>query len=70
MSKMRWAGRVVRLAEIRILYKIFMRKSEGYNHFGDLVIDATVIKCEDVGSINLAQKRVHWRAFVNTVMCL
>jgi hypothetical protein len=76
--RMRWAGHVARIGEGRGAYRVLVGKPEGRGPLG-----RTRRRCEDnikmyLGEtgidgakwIGLAQDRVQWRAFVNTVMNL
>jgi hypothetical protein len=76
--RMRWAGHVARMGEVRGAYDILVGKSEGRRPLGrprrrwedNIKMDLREIGFGDVDWINLAQDRDTWRAFVNTVMSL
>jgi hypothetical protein len=61
---------------MRNAYKISVRKLEGKRPFArlrnrwevNIIMDLSDIGCEDVDWIHVAQDRVQWWAFVNTVM--
>jgi hypothetical protein len=64
------------MGEIITAYGILVRKPEGKKLFeiprcgrkGDNTMDEKEKRCEDVGWIQLAPDRVHWRALVRTIM--
>jgi hypothetical protein len=76
--RMRWAGHVARMREVRGAYNILVGRPEG----GRLLerrrrrwednkkMDVGEIGFGDVDCINLARDRDTWRAVVNTVMNL
>jgi hypothetical protein len=76
--RLRWAGHVARMGEVRNAYNILVRKPEGRRPLGrprrrwedDIKIDLREIGFGDVDWIHLAQDRDRWRALVNTVMNL
>jgi hypothetical protein len=75
--RMRWAGHVARMGEVRGAYNIFVRRPEGRRPLGrprrrweDIKMDLREIGFGDVDWIHCAQDRDRWRAFVNTVMNL
>jgi hypothetical protein len=76
--RMRWAGHVARMAEVRVAYNILVGRPEGRRPLGrprrkwgdNIKMDLREIGFEDVDWINLAQDRDRWRALVNTVMNL
>ena len=41
--RMRWAGHVVRMGEVRGVYRVLVGKPEGRNHWGDLGVDGWII---------------------------
>jgi hypothetical protein len=68
---MRWEGH----EEDQKCMQNFSRYLKGSDHLGDLGINGKIIlnwiskiKCDDVDWIHVAQDRVQWQAFVNTVM--
>jgi hypothetical protein len=76
--RIRWAGNVVRMGEVRGAYSILVGRPEGRRPLGrsrhrwedNIKIDLMEIGFGDVDWIHLAQDRDRWRAFVNTVMSL
>jgi hypothetical protein len=76
--RMRWAGHVARMGEGRGAYRVLVRRPEGKRPLGrprhrwedNIKMDLREIGIDGVNWILLAQDRVHWRAFVNTVMNL
>jgi hypothetical protein len=72
--RMRWAGHVSRMEEVRNTYEIFVEKLEGKNHSDDLGVDGRIILewilGWDVEWMHLAQDRNQWLAVVNTIMNL
>jgi hypothetical protein len=74
--RMRWAGHVARMGEVRGAYNILVVMPEGRRPLGrprrrweDIIkMDLREIGFGDVDLINLAQDRDRWRALVNTVM--
>ena len=42
-TRMRWTGHVVRMGDIRGLYRVFVGKPEGKNHLGDRDVDGRII---------------------------
>jgi hypothetical protein len=77
-KKMRWAGHVARMGEVRGAYNILVRRPEGRRPLGrprhrwddNIKMDLWEIGFGDVDWIDLAQDRDRWRALVNTVMNL
>jgi hypothetical protein len=74
--RMRWAGHVVRMGEVRDTY-ILVGKPEGRTALGrprhrweDIKMDLGEIGFEDMDWIRLVQDSDRWRAVVNTVMSL
>jgi hypothetical protein len=76
--RMRWAGNVARAGEGRGAYKVLVGRPEGKRPLGrprrrwedNIKMDLREIGIDGVNCIRLAQDRVQWRAFVNTVMNL
>jgi hypothetical protein len=74
--RMRWAGHVARIEEVRGAYKILVGRFEGRRPLGrprrrwedNIKMDLREIRFGDVDWIHLAQDRDRWRALVNTVM--
>jgi hypothetical protein len=75
---MRWAGHEERMGEGRGAYRVFVGRPEGKRPLGRLrrrwednnKMDLREIGINGANWIRLAQDRVQWRAFVNTVMNL
>jgi hypothetical protein len=75
---MRWAGHVARMGEGRVVYRVLVGRSEGKRPLGrprrrcedNIKMDLREIGIDGVNWIRLAQDRVQWRDFVNTVMNL
>jgi hypothetical protein len=76
--RMRWAGHVARMGEVRCAYNILVGRPEGRRPLGrpkrrwedNIKMDLGEIVFGDVDWIHLAQDRDRWRAVVNTVMKL
>jgi hypothetical protein len=76
--RMRWAGHVARMGEKRGVYRVLVGRSEGKRPLGrprrrwedDIKMDLREIGIDRANWISLAEDRVQWRAFVNTVMNL
>jgi hypothetical protein len=76
--RMRWAGHVPRMREVRGAYNISVGTSEGRRPLGrprrkwrdNIKMDLREIGFGDVDWIHWAQDRDRWRALVNTVMNL
>jgi hypothetical protein len=76
--RIKWAGHVARMVEVRGAYNIFVGRPEGRRPLGrprrkwedNIKMDLKEIRFGDVDWINLAQDRDWWRALVNTVMNL
>jgi hypothetical protein len=74
--RMRWAGHVARMGEGRGVYRVLFGRPEGKRPMGrprsrwedKISLDLREIGIDGANWIQLAQDRVHWRAFVNTVM--
>jgi hypothetical protein len=77
-GRMRWAGLVARMGEVRGAYNILVGRPEGRRPLGrprrrwedNIKMDLREIGFGDVDWINSAQDRDTWRALVNTVMNL
>jgi hypothetical protein len=76
--RMRWAGHVARMGEMRGAYNILVGKPERRRPLGrprrrwegNIKMDLREIRFGDVDWIQCAQDRDRWRALVNTVMNL
>jgi hypothetical protein len=76
--RMSWAGHVARMGEGRGVYRVFVGRPEGKRPLGrprhrwedNIKMDLGEIGIDRTKWIQLAQDRVQWRAFVNTVMNL
>jgi hypothetical protein len=76
--RMRWAGHVARMVEVRGAYNILVARPEGRRPPGrprhrwevNIKMDLWEIGFEDVYWIHLAQDRDRWWAVVNKVMSL
>jgi hypothetical protein len=74
--RMRWAGHVARMGEDRGLYRDLVGRPEGKRPLGrprrrwedNIKLDLREIGIDGANWIRLAQWRIRWRAFVNTVM--
>jgi hypothetical protein len=74
--RMRWAGHVARMGEGRGAYKVWVGRPKGKRPLGrprhkwenNIKMDLGEIGIDGANWIQLAQDRVQWRAFVNTVM--
>jgi hypothetical protein len=75
---MRWEGHVARMGEGRDVYRVLVGRPEGKRLLGrpgrrwedNIMLDLREIGIDGENWIQLAQDRVQWRAFVNTVMSL
>jgi transposase len=75
---MRWAGNVARMGEGRCIYRVLVGRPQGKRPLGrprcrwedNIKMDLREIGIDGANWIQLAQDRVQWRAFVNTVMNL
>jgi hypothetical protein len=75
---MRWAGYVARMVEGRGVYRVLVGRPEGKRPLGrprgswedNIKMDLREIGIDGANWIQLAQDRVQWRDFVNTVMNL
>jgi hypothetical protein len=76
--RMRWAGHVACMGEGRGVYSVLVGRPEGKTPLGrprrkwedNIKMDLREIGIDGANWIQLAQDRVHWRAFMNTVMNL
>jgi hypothetical protein len=76
--RMRWAGHVARMGRGRGAYRVLVGRPEGKRPLGrprrrwedNIKMDLREIGIDGANWIQLAQDRVQWRAFVNTVMNL
>jgi hypothetical protein len=76
--RMRWAGHVARMVEVRVAYNILVGMREGRRPLGrprrrwedNIKMDLRKIGFGEVDWIHWAQDRDRWRALVNTVMNL
>jgi hypothetical protein len=74
--KMRWAGHVARMGEGRSAYMVLVGRPEGKRPLGrsrrrwedNIQMDLRETGIDGANWIQLAQDRVQWLAFVNTVM--
>jgi hypothetical protein len=74
--RMRWAGHVARMGEVRGAYNILVGRPEGRKPLGrprrrwedNIKMDLRDIGCGDVDWIHSARDRDTWRAVVNTVI--
>jgi hypothetical protein len=76
-SRMRWAGHAAHVGEGRDVYRGLVLRPEGKRPLGRPrrrweynMMDLTEIGIDGTNWIRLAQDRVQWWAFVNTVMNL
>jgi hypothetical protein len=75
---MRWAGHVARMGEERGIYRVLVWRLEGKRPLGrpkcrwedNIKMDLREVGIDGAKWIRLAQDRLRWRAFVNTVMKL
>jgi hypothetical protein len=76
--RLRWAGHVARMGAGRGVYRVLVGRPEGKRPLGrprrrwdnNIKLDLREIGIDGANLIQLAQDRVPWRAFVNTVMNL
>jgi hypothetical protein len=76
IRRMRWTGHVARIGEARGVYRVLVGRTEGKRPLGrsrrrwedNIKTDLREIGIDGTNWILLAQDRVQWRAFVNTVM--
>jgi hypothetical protein len=74
--KLRWVRHVARTGEGRGVYRVLVGRPEGKRPLGrsrhrwedNIKIDLREIGIDGANWIRLAQDRVQWRAFVNTIM--
>jgi hypothetical protein len=78
LRRMRWAGHVARMGEMRNAYRIWVGKPEGKRLLGrprrrwvdNIKMDLREVGWDGMDWIELAQDRGQWKALVNTVMNL
>jgi hypothetical protein len=76
--RLRWAGHVARMVEGRGVYRDLVGRPEGKRPLGrprrrwedNIKMDLREIGIDGANWIQLAQDRVQWRVFLNTVMNL
>jgi hypothetical protein len=76
--RMRWAGHVARMGEVRGVYRVLVERPESKRPLGrprrrwedNIKLDLMEIRIDGANSIQLAEDRVQWRAFVNTAINL
>jgi hypothetical protein len=76
--RVRWAGHVARIGERKGVYRVLVKRPEGKRPLtrpkrrweDNIKLDLRGIGIDGANWIRLAQDRVQWRAFVNTVMNL
>jgi hypothetical protein len=76
--RMRWAGHVAGMGEGRGVYRVLVGRPKGKRPLGrprrrwedNIKMGLKEIEVDGANWIRLAQDRVQWRAFVNTVMNL
>jgi hypothetical protein len=76
--RMRWAGHVARMGQGRGVYRVLVGRPEGKRPLGrprrrgedNIKMNLRDIGIDAVNWIRLAQLRVQWRSFVNTVVNL
>jgi hypothetical protein len=66
-KKMRWVGHVACMGKGRGVYRVLVGRPEGKRPLGR-PRHRWEIGIDEANWIRLAQDRVHWRAFVNTMM--
>jgi hypothetical protein len=74
--RMRWAGHVARMGEGRGVYRVLVGRPEGKRPLGrprrrwedNIMMDLRETGIDGANWIRLAQDRVQWRTFVDTVM--
>jgi hypothetical protein len=75
MRRMRWAGHVARMGELRNAYRILVGKSDEKRPLGrprhrwvdNIKMDLREIGWGGMGWFDLAQDRDQWKAFMNIV---
>jgi hypothetical protein len=78
LRRIRWAGHVAHMGEGRGAYRVLVGRFEGKRPLGrprrrwedNIKMDLRKIRIDGANWIRLAQDRVQWQAFVNTVMNL
>jgi hypothetical protein len=76
--RIKWAGHVARIEERRGVYMVWVERPESKRPLGrhrrkwddNIKMDLREIGIDGANWIRVAQDRVQWRAFVNTVMNL
>jgi hypothetical protein len=75
--RMRWAGHMTRMGEGRGVYRVLVGRPKvralrrpGHRLEDNIKMDLREIGIDGANWIQMARDRVHWRAFVNTVMNL
>jgi hypothetical protein len=76
--RMRWAGHVARMGEGGSVYRVLVGRPEGKRPLGrprrrwedNIKLDLREIRINGANWIQLAEDRVHWWAFANTMMNL
>jgi len=74
----RWAGHVTHVEEGRGICRVLVGRHEGRRQLGrprrrweyDIKLDLREIGINGMNWVRVAEVRVHWRSFVNTVMNL
>jgi hypothetical protein len=78
LREMRWAGHVARMGKGRGVYRVLVGRPEGKRSLGrprrrwedNIKMDLREIGIDGANWIRLAEDKVQWRVFVNTVMNL
>jgi hypothetical protein len=76
--RMRWTGHVARMGEERSVYRVLVGRPEGKRPLrrprrrwqDNITLDLREMGIDGANWIHVAQDRVQWRAFVNTVVNL
>jgi hypothetical protein len=76
LRRMRWAGHVAHMGEGRGVYRILVGRPKGYRSLrrprcrweDNIKMDVGETGIDGANWIQLAQERVQWQAFLNTVM--